>query len=285
MGYGKSPDCMAMGAVRGGLAAQPERAPPKLPESDFDEISLVDIVRVLHRRRAALAISVVLALVAGGAITFFTTPEYEAEATVIPLEHTVIIRNWLQSRQAAEFAVESVGRPLLPVLFPGEWDAAAESWSGVPRSPSEVSLALLEQVTVTGGTTSGANANPTLTVTVALPDAQVAADVAGAYLSSLDTLRPELENITRSTLFDRYYDGTNAQEAQSRAERAAREKSYWIVFDQPSVPEDPVRPRPVLNMALATVLGVMGGVLVVFGLEWVSRYKAEFTRVEPPLGP
>lgn len=259
-------------AMRADLAPEPG-------SSDFEEISLLDIARVLYRRRIALAIALVLSLVAGGALTVFTQPQFEAEAQVIPLEHAPIIKSWLGSRQAAEFAVAAAGGALNEILFPDDWDAAAGTWSGTPRTPAEVATLLVEEHTeLTGGTTTGANANPVLRLTVTLPDAQVAAAVAQAYLDSLATLRPELENITRSDLFDQYYDGTNAQEAQARAERAAREKTYWIVFDSPTVPDEPVRPRPVLNMALATVLGVMLGVFAAFGLEWLSKYRAELTR-------
>lgn len=274
-----------MGAARLPPRAPPTPSAPAKLEDDFEEISLVDIVKVVHRRRVALAITLVLSLIAGGAITVFTTPQYQAQAEVVPLEQTVIIRNWLESEQAAQFASTTVGRPVLPVLFPDDWDSSASTWKGVPRTEGEVARELLKHVTVTGGVTTGSSPNPTLLVTVKLPDAQVAADVASAYLSSLSTLRPDLENITRSALFDKYYDGTNAQEAQSRAERAAHERSYWIVFDTPSVPEDAVSPRPVLNMALALVLGILAGVMVVFGLEWLSRYRAEFKRVDPPLQP
>ena len=255
---------------------------PRPSSPEYDEISLVDIARVLYRRKLALATALVLALLAGGALTLFTPPEFEAEAQIIPLEHTAIVRTWLNSREAAAFAATSTGGRLNEVLFPDEWDEARATWSGAPRTEDEIATALLEHRRVTGGTTTGANANPVLDLSITLSDAQVAQQVAQAYVDSLATLRPELENITRSELFDQYYDGTNAQEAQARAERAAREKTYWIVFDSPTVPDEPVRPRPVLNMALATVLGLILGVFAAFGLEWLSRYRGELTAPEPP---
>lgn len=264
---------------------QPPPSGARPPADEFEEISLVDIVRVLQRRRAVVALVVVLSLVGGGALTLFATPQFEVKAEVIPLEHQLIIRNWLGSRQAAEIVSTSVGPPLNGLLFPEEWDSEAGAWRGLPRSQTDIAAALLEQTSITGGSASGANANPQLTLTVTLPDAVLATRVAQAYIDSLSALRPELESITRSQLFDKYYDGTNAQEAQARAERAAAEKSYWIVFDTPAVPEAPVSPRPVLNMALATVLGLMGGVFAVFGLEWLSKYKTEFAQVRPPSKP
>lgn len=269
-------------------ASQPRAAFGKPPpervahDEDFEEISLVDLLKVIYRRRAIVAVVLVLALVTGAALTLFTTPQYEAEAQVIPVEQPQIIQNWLKSRQAAEFAAVSVGSPLKALLYPGDWDATANGWKGTPHTDAEVATAILGHITNSG---SIKDASPVLTVTVQLPDPVIAQKVAQAYLDSLSTLRPELENITRSALFDKYYDGTNAQDAQARAERAAHERSYWIVFDDPTVPTTPVKPRPVLNMALAGVLGVMGGVGVVFGLEWLSKYRADFQRVDPPKSP
>ena len=247
-------------------------------EDEYEEISLVDIVRVLHRRRVVLAVTLVLALVGGGALTVFTTPEYEAKATVIPLEHAEIIQNWLSSRQAAEYAAGSLGDRLYPVLFPARWDESTASWDGAQPSPAEIALALRGHVDVSGVSRTAT----TLTITASAEDPVIARDVAAAYLGSLDALRPQLENLTRSELFDKYYDGTNSQEAQRRAETAAREKSYWLVFDDPTIPSDPVKPRPVLYMALAGVLGIMGGVMLVFALEWMSKYRAELTRPDSP---
>jgi len=280
LGTQRTPPVAGAKASRFGQASAP---PPAAQQPDFEEISLVDIARVLFRRKIVFVLTVVLALVAGAALTVFTQREYESEAVVIPLEQTDIIKGWLESRQAAEYAQAAVGSDLRAVLYPDDWDAASGQWRGAARSDADVARLLAdEHVDVTGGVTTGTNRNPALRLTVTLPDAQVAARVAQAYVDSLQTLRPELENITRADLFDKYYDGTNAQEAQARAERAARENSYWIVFDSPAIPEDPVRPRPVLNMALAGVLGVILAVFVVFGLEWLSKYRGEFERVEPP---
>lgn len=275
---------MAMGIQRGsGVSAPLPGAPLPQPtsEDDFEEISLADIVRVLHRRKVALAVVVVLALVGGGALTVMTTPQFEAEAIIIPLEHQPIIRNWLESRQAAETAVASIGAPLYAVLYPQSWDATSESFPAGEPSRTEMGRKLMGHVKLSGAS-GNQQATAPMKVTVTLPDAALASQVATAYIASLDLLRPQLEEITRSNLFDRYYDGTNAQEAQARAERAAAEKNYWIVFDSPAVPDSPASPKPALNMALALVLGVMGGVFVVFFLEWLAKYRSEYQRPLPP---
>jgi len=248
---------------------RPPAAPPMHPD-DYEEISLVDIARVLYRRRVIMAVVVALALLGGGALTFLAEPEFEVRGEVIALEHKEIISSWLSSRQAAAFAAQGLGGSLYEVLYPDDWDPATGAWRGSPPSVDEVAIKLGGHVRAT----SGRDAD-TIQLTVTMGDPQVARDVARAYVVSLDTLRPSRENLTRSVLFDEYYDGTNAQEAQRRAETAAAEKQYWLVFDMPTLPSEPVRPRPALNMALATVLGVMAAVLIAFALEWFDKYRAE----------
>jgi len=276
---------MAMGSAgRPGWHAetrthQAERAAPSDPDpkwdSDYEEVSLVDIVRVLHRRRMVVGAVIVLSLLAGGAITFFAVPDYEATASMIPLEHEEIISSWLSSRQSASFATTAVAGSLYATLFPNDWDATTGTWIGAPRDLENVALAVSNRVVI--GSTSE---DRSLTITVTMPDPLVARDVAQAYLDGLEALRPELENLTKSQLFDKYYDGTNSQEAQRRAETAAVEKAYWLVFDSPTIPSSPVRPRPSLNMAVAGTLGIMGGVFIAFGLDWFDKYRVDITK--PP---
>lgn len=264
-----------MGTRPGEIGAH--RSPTASDAEEYREVSLVDIARVMYRRRLLLALALAASLAGGAAFAVFTTPEYEARATLIPLEEAEIIENWLGSRQAAEYAVGAVGERLYPSLYPTSYDSTT-GWKGAPPTSTQLALALKGHVIVDPGTRDTA----LIGLRVVLPDPIVAQSVAAAYLDSLDVLRPQLENITRAELFDKYYDGTNAQEAQRRAETTAREKSYWLLFDEPVVPSSPVRPQPVLYMFIAVAIGVVGGVALVFAIEWLSKYRGEFARVEPP---
>ncbi len=250
---------------------------------DYDEISLVDIIRVIHKRRLILATIIILSLAAGGAVTLFTTPQYAASTTVIPLAHPEILKSWLESRQAAVMVAGDAGTRLYPVLFPGEWDPASESWVAGAPSDEEIGQKLRSHVKITTGAggTQG-RSQDLLFITATLPDAVMARDVAQAYVGTLGELRPQLENLTRAEQFDKYYDGTNEQDAQRQAETSARQKTYWIVFDSPTVPDSPSEPRPALYMTLSAVFGIVLGIFAVFGVEWLSRFRAEFERVEAP---
>lgn len=245
----------------------------------FEEITLADLAKTIYRRRVLMAVTFALCLVAGGAITVLTTPQYQASGTVIPLGHDDIVRSWLSSRRAAEISAEAVGERLYGPLFPSTWDDTQQTWRGSVPTSEEIGVALQKHVSVSAGIKS---ANTPLTVSVTLPDAVLARDVTSAYLAGLEQLRPDLENITRSELFDKYYDGSNAIEAQQRAQAAASEKNYWIVWDLPAIPDERVRPQPGLYMTLAAVGGLAAALALVALVEWLSRYRAEFQRVDAP---
>ncbi len=249
----------------------------------YSEITLADIVNTLQRRKFVLVAVFLVVLLAGVGVTAATTPEYESSASVIPLEHTDIIRNWLDSRQAAREVITITGDPLLAVLFPDRFDEATGTWDGPEPSMQQAARRLQESTSLSRGTDGG---DRYLELTVRLTSASVARDAAQGYVESLDVLRPHLENITRQEVFPDYYDGTNEQEARRLAEVEARQKEYWIPLDEASMPASAVVPNTTLNLALATVLGLMLGVFAVFFVEWVSSYRAQTQRrVDVPAPP
>ncbi len=47
------------------------------------------------------------------------------------------------------------------------------------------------------------------------------------------------------------------------------------IVKSPTVSEEPIRPRPLLNMAIAGILGLFIGTFLVFGKEWWEKSKAK----------
>lgn len=253
------------------------------PAEEFREIRLVDILRVVHQRKLVLAGVLIVAILAGVALTAFASPEYEASATVVPLEFEDIISNWLSSRHAAELVLDDLGSRLSSSLLPSRWDTGAQNWTGAPPSREELGAALAtDHVAVASQAAARSGGQRLITVKVTLGDPLLARDVANAYVETLGDLRPHLENITRQEAFDKYYTGTNQLEAQQRAETTARQKDYWLVLDSATPPTSPVRPNAVLNVGVAAAAGAVLGLLAVFGLEWLSAYRAELRAVELP---
>lgn len=248
-------------------------------EADLNEVSLMDIVHVLQKRKIAVGAVFLACVLVGVTLTALTTPLYTSKADVVPLEHTSIIQSWLESRHAGELVAADLGDRLLPSIFPGRWDAANGRWNGEPPSAEEAGAAVKSYVTI------DPSKKGTLTVSVTMPDPLLARDVADSYVRTLDQLRPHLENITRQASFDKYYDGENELQAQSRAEVTARQMNYWLVLDDANVPGGPVSPRPLLNVTLAAVLGIVLGVFAAFVLEWFGNYRAGGRPVDVPAEP
>ncbi len=250
-------------------------------DEDYKEITLADIVGTLGRRKLVLGSVFILVLLAGVAFTAFTTPEYESKTTIVPLEHGDIIQNWLDSRHAAELVALDMGDPLVSKLFPERWNANAQNWIGEPPTREAAGKALAEATEVSQFTRDDKQAR-LLSVTVRMTDPLLAKSVADGFIRTLDVLRPDLEAIVQQEAFDQYYDGSNEQEAQGRAEVKAKQMNYWLVLDTANTPEGPVSPNVVLNIALSVVLGLMLAVFAVFFWEWMANYRLERKTLEVP---
>lgn len=262
--------------------ARSSAPPPSRSDEEFEEVTLADIVRVLHQRKIVLGSVFLVCMLVGVAFTAFATPQYESQATMIPLEHRDIISNWLDSRRAAGLVVEEMGDRVNSALYPDRWDSQAQAWTGEEPTTQEAGAELAKHVTIEEGSSGvGGTDQRFLAVTVQLSDPVLARLVAEAYVETLDDLRPRLENITRQEAFNRYYEGDNEQQAQRRAEVTAENKDYWIMLDEPLTGEQ-VSPNAVLNLSLAGVLGLFLGVFGAFFANWIQQFRAETRSVEFP---
>jgi len=238
-------------------------------------VTLADIVRVLYQRKLLIGGVFLACLLVGVGATAFSSTTYESEATMIPLEHSDIISNWLSSRHAGELVVEDMGQRLYPVLYPEKWSPQTESFEGQEPTLRESGAAVSGKVSVER------NEDRFLVITVTTSDPQLSRDVAKSYMNTLEDLRPRLENITRQEAFNEYYNGDNEQEAQRRAETTAEQTDYWIILDRP-LAGNAQGPNLTLNLALAGVLGTMLGVFSAFGANWLSNFRAELDEVDAP---
>lgn len=252
-------------------------SPATRTQGELREVTLSEIALRLHRRRILLAVTILLSLAGGAALTFFTEPQYESQVSIIPLEHPDIIKSWLESRQAAAFAAETLGARLNSHLFPDEWDDSVGGWRGSPPDRDQIATRLNEHVFVSGPSSRG----KIITVTGTFNDAALAHDVVSAYALSLDQLRPELQNLTRAELFNQY-QASAPDQALEQAEAAARLRAYWLAFDDATLPESPSKPRPAFNLGVAGLLGIVGGVGLVFALDWLRQYRSELDSLNPP---
>ena len=249
--------------------------------AEYEEVTLADLVSTIWRRKVVLGVVFSLCVVGAVSVTAFSQRQYEAHATLIPLQDPDIIANYLDSRQAAAWVGEQIGDRLLQELFPSDWTGTG--WrSGAPGS-DDIGSAVSRIVNVRSEQTSERdNAERKITITVEFTDPALSRDVANGFLAALENLRPLLENKTRQELFGQFYNGDNEQQARSRAEVEARERDYWLVLDNARTPVAPSSPNVTLNIALGVVLGFMLGIFSVFIVEWASKYRAERRAVVTP---
>ncbi len=256
---------------------------PAVPE--VREVTLADVVRTLWARKWVLLVVFLLVFGAGTAYTFLKTPKYTSTATIVAIEQQDVIQRWLESRPAAEWVAQQLGDPLLSELFPDDWSEASNTWRtaapGAARQGAEVAkLAVVEVVPPVSG-----RVDRTMRVVVTFQDAALAADVANAYVDSLQVIRPQLQNVTESALFAMFYDGQNAQEARRQAHEVALEREYWLALDPAYTSSEPSSPNVTLNLALALALGLLLGVVAAFTAAWISNYRLSSRPPEVPKAP
>jgi len=250
------------------------------------EVTLADLVRTLWKRKWVLLTVFVVVMAGGAAYTFLKTPEYTSRSTIVALEQQDIIQRWLESRQAAEWVADRLGDPLLSKLFPDDWSADG-NWKGEPPSDEAAGRALSNWVTVVTTPPVSGRTDRTMRVQAVLSDPLLARDVANAYLDSLEVIRPTLQNVTESALFQQFYDGQNAQDARRQAHEVALAREYWIVLDPAYAAQEPSSPNVPLNLALSAVLGLLLGVFAAFTAQWIANYRVSSRppAVPPPPSP
>lgn len=260
---------------------------PEAVTPDAQEVTLADLVRTLWRRKWVLLVAFLLVFTGGVAYTFLQTPQYTSRATLVALEQQDIIQRWLESRQAAEWVADHLGDPLLSKLFPDEWSSSAGGWRGEPPSAEAAGRAVAEHVGVSTNPPVSGRTDRTIRVAATLPDAGLARDVANAFVLSLDVIKPQLQNVTESALFQQFYDGQNAQDARRQAHTVALEREYWIAVDPAYAATEPSSPNVPLNLTLSAVLGALLGVFAAFVAQWVGDYRvsSRAPAVPPPPAP
>lgn len=236
-------------------------------ESAEREMTMGDVFAIIRRRRVAFAIVFVIIILTGGLATAWATPQYTATVEIIPLQQEALIKGWLNSRQAATWVTDTLDNRLETVLG---------------ADASNVAERLQKRVDVRTAVDARTR-EVVIKLTVTLPhDPGLTSEVAHAYLMSLHPLRPQLERVTASTAYERYYDGTNEEAALQKAENFARMQEYWVIFDPPAIPRAPSKPDVALNATLTVFAASAGGVAAAFAAEAFARSRRD-SRGESPV--
>ena len=259
--------------------------PPPVQIYD-DEISLFELWQILAKRKALILACFVVCLAGGAAFAFLTSPVYEARATVRIGQITL--------------NAERTGQLLEP---PSELSARISSEHGGKRTSASVPKGTTSTVNVVVQASSPGDAARSLSTVIE----SIREDHDTLYEKSLRPTRDRLERLDAQTqqLQQHLLDltqliaeikGRDAVQAtllmlersqlanaitQQDAERLLLSQQLTPPATRPTeligeitAPAKPSKPNKALVLALAAVLGMMGGVMLAFIAEFVAKAKA-----------
>ncbi len=261
---------------------------PAPPYAD-DEISLIELWQILAKRKGLILACFILCLAGGAAFAFLTSPVYEASATV-------------RIGQIA-LSTESDAQLLEP---PPEFAARITSQHGANRTSASTPKGTTSTVLLVAQGSSAPDASESLrTVIESIKKDHDALYEQGLkptreHLERLDTqahqLQRQLADITQlieeikteqpvqaSLLMQERSQLTNVinhkdtERLRLSQQVAPPQTRPTELIGEITAPTKPSKPKKALVLALAAVLGMMGGVMLAFVAEFIAKAKANAT--------
>lgn len=197
-----------------------------------ETISLQDLFKTLRKRMSLIALMTIVAITVSGLISFiFLTPIYQASTQILVNQEKV---------EATQFNTQNIQADLQII---NTYNVIIKSPAILSKVIDELNLdtsttALNNQITV-----NSAQNSQVVNIAVEDPSPGQAVDIANTIASVFQTEIKVLMNV----------DNVN-------------------ILAPAELPENPspVKPNPVLNMAIAAVVGLMAGVGVAFLLEYLD---------------
>ena len=292
--------CFAAGAI---ISAFPhdlvpmQTSPQSIQSHADDEISLLELWQILAKRKALIMACFVLCLGGGAAFAFLTSPVYEASVKLRigqvkgdGAAQPVILENAdeLTSRILAHYGKDVAAgitreRPFIntatvqkgvttTVQLTAEGDTpedAARLLDDVVKGVRKAHMAMFEN-----------NLKPIVERLKSLDEQRASLQQQYADLTQLAERLKERDNVQASLLMIERSPITNSLDQQA-TERLRLSQQMTPPATRPTeligeitAPAKPSRPKKALLLALAAVLGVMGGVMLAFVAEFVSNAKA-----------
>lgn len=240
---------------RGGIRA------PTWPEEPRDGVTLGAVLEVLRRHRAAAAGAAALLFLGGIAATALIEPTYEAEASLMalhePEELLALLRGdryalTLAQDPALVARIDADG-PVEATRLLREHVVMVPSWSSVPDGTQGVII-----------------------IRATWSDAETAALIASAYARHVDSLRPALEEATRSRLWGEYLEnaGGDAARADADLDALVAGLTYHQVLSEGTRPDAPTHPRWGVNLALSALVGSLSALATPLVIGAVEQARA-----------
>ena len=270
--------------------------PPAQPYDD-DEISLIELWQILARRKAFILACFILCLAGGAAFAFLKAPVYEASvklrigqvkgddaAPPVMLENA----DELSSRILVQYGEDVAAgikreRPFITTASVQKGVTTTVQLTAEGDTPEDAAR-LLEDVAKgvqkTHTTMFEDNLKPIAERLKSLDEQRTALQQQYADLSQLAEKLKDRESVQASLLMIERSPITNSLDQQA-TERLRLSQQITPPATRPTeligeitAPAKPSKPKKALVLALAAVLGMMGGVMLAFVAEFVAKAKA-----------
>ncbi|RNF39635.1 YveK family protein [Planococcus salinus] len=197
-----------------------------------ETISLQELFATLKKRLGLIVLLTVLAVIIAGVISYqFMTPVYETSTQILVNQEQTEGSQF--SRQDIQTDLELINTYSVIIKSPAILDRVAE------QLDLDMSIeALNQKITV-----NNAENSQVVNIAVQDPDPAVAVDIANTTATVFESEIQELMNVDNVSIL-----------------------SSAVLKENPS----PVAPNPMLNMAIAAVVGLMLGVGIAFLLEYLD---------------
>ncbi|HRQ59891.1 MAG TPA: Wzz/FepE/Etk N-terminal domain-containing protein [Azoarcus taiwanensis] len=266
--------------------------PPAQPYDD-DEISLLELWQILARRKALILACFVLCLAGGAAFAFLKAPVYEASVKLRIGQvqgNGGLLENAeeLSSRILAQYGEDvATGvkreRPFITTASVQKGVTTTVQLTAEGDSPEDAARLLddvVKGVQKTHTTMFEDNLKPIAERLKSLDEQRTALQQQYADLTQLAEKLKDRDNVQASLLMIERSPITNSLDQQA-TERLRLSQQMTPPATRPTeligeitAPAKPSKPKKALVLALAAVLGMMGGVMLAFVAEFVAKAKA-----------
>jgi len=211
-----------------------------------ETISLQDLFKTIRKRLGLIALLTILAITVAGVISFLVlTPMYQTSTEILVNQSPT--ETGQLTNQNIQTDLQLINTYSGIIKSPAILDKVAEEIGG------ELTTAqLINKITV-----SNANQSQIVNITVQDEDPAKAVEIANTTASVFESDIQELMNVDNVTIL-----------------------SPAVLSENPS----PVAPNPMLNMAIAAVVGLMLGVGIAFLLEYLDTSLKNEQDIEDVLG-
>ena len=270
--------------------------PPAQPYDD-DEISLIELWQILARRKALILACFILCLAGGAAFAFLKAPVYEASVKLRigqvkgdGAAPPVILENAdeLSSRILAQYGEDiATGvkreRPFITTASVQKGVTTTVQLTAEGDTPADAARLLddvAKSVQKAHTTMFEDNLKPIAERLKSLDEQRTALQQQYADLSQLAEKLKDRESVQASLLMIERSPITNSLDQQATERLRLSQQitppatRHTELIGEITAPAKPSKPKKALVLALAAVLGMMGGVMLAFVAEFVAKAKA-----------